>query len=362
MKKLRVGLVGCGQIAQIMHLPYLAELPQFEIGALCDLSPTVLETLSQQYRVADCYTDYHEMLRQADLDVVAVLTMDHAPVAQAAAEAGKHLFIEKPLAFHPADCDLILDAARRNRVQLMVGYMKRFDPGYEYGAARMQAMQDVRLIRMHNIAGDFDSHLALYPVVAGADVPQALLDAGWAQIWDRMKSALGGGHAYLSYPLFILLMLCSHDLAVLRGVFGAPRGVLFSDAFSAKEMLSVLDYGPEKRCVFEAGVWPSTTWWDESLTAYGKTETVQIAFSNPWLKNAASVVTVWETRDGMPVRSEIPVSHQEKFRREWLHFYDCLQTGAEPLTDGAGARADVELAVEMVRAVRPAAVPATAQG
>jgi predicted dehydrogenase len=334
MKPLRVGLVGCGQIAQIMHLPYLAELPQFEIGAVCDLSTTVVDAVGERYGVARRYTDYCDLVRQDDLD------------------AGKHLFIEKPLAFSPADCDLIIDAARRNRVQVMVGYMKRFDPGYQYGAARMQAMEDVRLIRMHNIAGDFDSHLSLYPVVTGDDVPQAMLDSGWMRIHDGLKAVLGESHAQLHYPLFILLMLCSHDLTVLRGVFGAPRGVLYSDAFSAKEMLSVLDYGPGRRCIFEAGVWPSYTWWDESLTAYGKNETVRIAFPNAWLKNAASVVTVWETQDGMPVRKDLPVSHQEKFRREWLHFYECLKEGAAPLTNAADARADVELAVEMVRAVR----------
>ena len=49
MQRLRVGLVGCGEIAQIMHLPYLTELPQFEVGALCDISPHVLDTVGDWY-------------------------------------------------------------------------------------------------------------------------------------------------------------------------------------------------------------------------------------------------------------------------------------------------------------------------
>ena len=351
MKKLRVGVVGCGQVAQIMHLPFLDELPQFEIGALCDLSPKVLDSVGEQYGVSRRYTDYRDLARQADLDAVAVLTFEHTDVAVAAAEAGKHLFVEKPLAFHPADCDLILEAARRNHVQLMVGYMKRYDPGYLYGAARMAAMQDVRLIRMHNVAGDFSSHLPLYTLVTGDDLPPSVNEDGWNALTARLKQALGDRHAEFSDKLFILLMLCSHDLTVLRGVFGEPRGVLYSDAFSPKEILAVLDYGSGRRCVFEAGAWPSYTWWNESLTAYGKHETVEIAFPNPWLKYAATTVTVWETDQGAPVRKEMPVSHDEKFRREWLHFYECVTGNAEPLTNGRDARADVALAVEMVRKI-----------
>ena len=66
---------------------------------------------------------------------------------------------------------------------------------------------------------------------------------------------------------------------------------------------------------------------------------------------AATAVTVWETENGAPMRRELPVSHDEKFRRVWLHFYDCLTGGAKPLTHGAGARADVALAVEMMRGI-----------
>jgi predicted dehydrogenase len=53
MEPLRVGIIGCGEIAQIMHLPYLAELPQFDIGALCDLSPTVVNAIGERSPLYD---------------------------------------------------------------------------------------------------------------------------------------------------------------------------------------------------------------------------------------------------------------------------------------------------------------------
>jgi predicted dehydrogenase len=154
----------------------------------------------------------------------------------------------------------------------------------------------------------------------------------------------------------MLLMLSSHDLAILRGAFGAPNGVLYSDAVSDTQLLSVLDYGPGRRCVFEIGVGTDALWWDEQLTAYGTHEMVEIAFPNPYVPYAPTVVTIRENEDGSPVRKEIPVSHQEAFRREWLHFSDCVREGSPPRTPLADARADVELAIEMIRAIPVAEV------
>ena len=217
MDRLRVGIIGCGQIAQIMHLPYLTELPQFEIGAVCDISATVVNTVGESYGVDDRYVDYEELLAQPDLDIVAILTMDHSDIAEATAEAGKHLFVEKPFCFDPAEGRRVLDAVERAGLKLMVGYMKRYDPGYEYGMARMRAMEDVRLIRVHDFAGDFTVHEPLYTLVTGDDIPQNALDEGAAKIDAASKAALGASHAHLSSLYNMLLMLSSHDLAILRG-------------------------------------------------------------------------------------------------------------------------------------------------
>jgi predicted dehydrogenase len=352
LERLRVGIIGCGQIAQIMHLPYLMELPQFEIAAVCDISAKVVNTVGEWYGVGNRYVDYKELIAGDDIDIVAVLTMDHGDIAEAAAEAGKHLLVEKPFCFDPAEGYRVLSAVERSGVKLMVGYMKRYDPGYLYGMERMMAMEDVRLIRVHDFAGDFSMHEPLYTLATGDDIPREVLDEGAANIAAKSKAALGPSHAHLSSLYNMLLMLSSHDLTILRGAFGAPNGVLFSDAISPSEILSVLDYGEKRRCVFEAGVWPEYLWWDEQLTAYGKYETISITFPNPYVKYAPTTVTIQENDDGSPVRRVVPASHQEAFRLEWLHFYDCIREDLEVRTNGAEANADVELAVEMIRAIR----------
>lgn len=347
----RVGVVGCGQIAQIMHLPYLTELPQFQVAAVCDLSGTVVEAVGQRFGVASRYRDYRDLLRQVDIDAVAVLTMDHAEVAVAAAEAGKHLFIEKPIGFSLAEADRIIEAVERAGVTAMIGYMKRYDPGYEYGAARMQEMADVRLIRVHDFAMDFRTHLPLFTLTAADDLSPETIAASEAERETVLREALGAEHAHLASVYFTLLLLASHDLTILRGAFGPPERVLYSDAISETELLSVLDYGEGRRCVFEIGVGSRHSWWDEQMTAYGRDQVIAITFPNPYVPYAPTVVAIQENEAGSPVRKEIPVSHQEAFRQEWLHFYDCVRNGASPRTTLAGGRADVELAIEMIRAI-----------
>ena len=351
MKPLRVGVVGCGEIAQIMHLPYLAELPRFDIGALCDLSPTVVEAMGERYGVAHRYTDYRELVSQNDLDIVAILTLDHFDVARAAIDAGKHVFVEKPLCFSVAEAQELVTLAKKQGVLLMVGYMKCYDPGFEYAASYMQGMTDVRKIHLQDLTGVFDSHLPLYDLVRGNDIPQEAVNAQRSRIQESIVGTLGPEAAEHADLFRKLLMLCTHDFAVLRSAFGLPSSVLFSDLTHDWGITAVLDYTEGRRCVFEVGSWPKYPWFHEHLVAFGRDEIVTVAFAPPFVKNAPTKVQIERSDVGQYVKSDVVISHEEAFKREWSHFADCIATGSTPRTDGAGAVQDIELAVEIVRAI-----------
>src|SRR5258705_2352064 len=99
--RLKVGVVGAGVIAQVMHLNYLRELSgRFEIVALCDISAENAANNAERYNIDKTFTDWREMLEDADIDAVFILTSgSHAPIAIAAAKAGKHVFVGKPMWF-----------------------------------------------------------------------------------------------------------------------------------------------------------------------------------------------------------------------------------------------------------------------
>src|SRR6218665_849971 len=93
--RIRIGIVGCGEIAQLMHMPVLDELPEYEIAALCHLSLRTAQALAERYRVPQVYTSIANLVADPHVDAIIVCSFDHAPVATAALKAGKHVLIEK---------------------------------------------------------------------------------------------------------------------------------------------------------------------------------------------------------------------------------------------------------------------------
>jgi predicted dehydrogenase len=345
---IRVGVIGCGEIAQIMHLPFLHELPELEIAGLCDLSATVLDQLGDRYGVARRTTDYRELLGWCEIDAVAVCTYDHAPVVAAAIAAGKHLLVEKPLAFTPDEARPLVEAAAASRLVAMVGYMKVYDRAVERAIDEVAGLEGIRALHVHDFAGRFDRYPLLYSQVRGDDVPQDLLAASRAEVAERIAGALGAERAGHARSYWQLLMLGSHDLAVLRAVCGAPERVLFAHARSDTQLLAVLEYPGAVPCTLEIGSGTTYEWWDEWLAVYGESRELRVEFPNPYLRYATSVLRRRVGDDGSAAEQEVQVSHDSSFRREWQHFAACVRGQATVRTPLADGLADLELAMAII--------------
>src|SRR5690606_4967647 len=131
-EKLKVAIVGCGGIANGKHLPSLSKVEQVELVAFCDIEVDRAEKAAAQYGVADAkvYENYKELLEDASIDVVHVLTPNssHAEISIAALEAGKHVMCEKPMAKTSEEARQMVEAAKRTGKKLTIGYNNRFRP------------------------------------------------------------------------------------------------------------------------------------------------------------------------------------------------------------------------------------------
>jgi UDP-N-acetyl-2-amino-2-deoxyglucuronate dehydrogenase len=127
MKKYRVGIIGCGAIF-FMHAYPLHMLENTEIVAVCDIKPAALETAKQLFH-CDGYTDYHELIKRDDIDVIHVLTPHylHAPMVIEAANTGKQVLTEKPMAINMSDAQAIVDAGKCNNVTIGVISQNRYN-------------------------------------------------------------------------------------------------------------------------------------------------------------------------------------------------------------------------------------------
>src|SRR6059036_150278 len=175
--RLRVGVIGCGLIAQVMHLHYLRELSdRFEIAAVCDVSDEVRAACARDYGVPQQFASWHELIARP-LDAVLVLTSgSHEPIAVAALEAGLHVLVEKPMCFSVAEGREMIGAAEGAGKVLMVGYNKRYDPAYRRLLEEARRLRDLRLVRITTLESPippYVKHLNLHR----AALPKSVTDA-----------------------------------------------------------------------------------------------------------------------------------------------------------------------------------------
>jgi UDP-N-acetylglucosamine 3-dehydrogenase len=150
MKKVKHGVLGLGWFGE-KHCEALAAIPNVELHAICTRNPERLAEVAKKFGVTNTFTDYQAMLADPDLESVSITTMwdQHAAPAVAALQAGKHVFLEKPMASTIADCNAIVDASNSAKGFLMVGHICRFNPRYALARDRIKAGELGRIVSMY---------------------------------------------------------------------------------------------------------------------------------------------------------------------------------------------------------------------
>ena len=135
-RKVRIGIIGCGGIANNKHMPSLKKVEQAEMVAFCNIIEERAQKAAKEYGVpgAKVYTDYRELLKDESIDVVYVLTPNrsHADISIDALHAGKHVMCEKPMAKTAADARAMVEAAKKSGKKLTIGYQHRHKPEARY--------------------------------------------------------------------------------------------------------------------------------------------------------------------------------------------------------------------------------------
>ncbi|MED4262817.1 Gfo/Idh/MocA family oxidoreductase [Priestia megaterium] len=127
MAKVKIGVIGCGSIAQHRHLPEYKMNEQVELVAVCDINTERANNVAQQYGVK-AYTNYEELLASGTVEAVSVCTPNylHAPISVAALNSGVHVLCEKPMATSEEEAKAMIEAAKTNGKKLMIGHNQRF--------------------------------------------------------------------------------------------------------------------------------------------------------------------------------------------------------------------------------------------
>ena len=352
-KSIGVGVVGCGKIAQMMHLPTLQELPEFHIAALCDISKKVLDEVGSMYGVEKRHTKFQALIDDPAVDAVLICNFDHGKVVEACLKSGKHMLVEKPLAFTRSEGKALVEAARISKAVNLIGYMKFYDEGYVEGVEHIRKAGTPKSIQVHDFAGVFDPYDGLYTLSRGSDVSPELLSKEPTDAATRIEAELGPDHAAYRDLYQMLLMLGSHDLAALRGAFGTPEKVLYARAPNMSHIIAMLEFEGGATALLEVSFGAQYEWWDEWMEVHGDASIVRIDFNHPYVRNAPATVRVRTPMNGKGADTVITPLPEDAFRREWQHFARCIRNNETPVTPIDGGQADLELALSIIKALPP---------
>lgn len=315
--ELKMGLVGCGYISDAHVRGYLALSDRVRVTAVCDVDPDRARACANTLRVDQVYTDYEAFLADSDVEAVDLCLPHrvHAPATVAAAEAGKHVLVEKPIAPTLEDADAMIRAARQAGVKLMVAHNQRYHPEHRQIRELLDegAIGQIYCARAdHNM--DFrppDSHFI------------------------RRKEAAGGG-AMIGYGV--------HRIDLLRWYVGEISQVAHfqltkPDRFEG-EASAVTIFRFQSGAIGQLAV----NWvvrhppWMDGLILYGDEGSIH---------NFGGLHVDRHGSDG-PARLDVPEG--DPFTTEIEHFVDCVLEDREPLTSGPEARRTLEVCLAAYRA------------
>ncbi|NLE45414.1 MAG: Gfo/Idh/MocA family oxidoreductase [Chloroflexi bacterium] len=350
----KMGVIGCGSIAEIAHFPSIVQRKEASLVAVCDSNAERAHTAALKWGAEQCYTDYREMYRKAALDAVVIATPNnvHRNQAVAAARAGIHVVVEKPLAVTNREAWDIVEACKQAGVKLMVGCDRRFWIHNQWAKELIDAGVIGRLLMsrasLHEHWYNYQNHVAatdfrLNCRVAGG---AAVNDTG-AHVIDlltwlngsRVKRVVGVARRMAMPEDYTL---CDDTALAIVEFENGALGTISCNRFSPAVNQATELCGTEGT-IFTATdatnpfqSWPMAVYTDKDYTVDTLPQILK-DYRWPQLFWVEDIVDDTVRKRWVPI---CPPRYPNNYDRMTQHFLDCIINDKEPLVSGEdGARA-----------------------
>ncbi|KAF9880258.1 myo-inositol 2-dehydrogenase [Colletotrichum karsti] len=360
-KILHVGVIGGGDVAQIVHLPTFMLLSSlFKVTTICDVSQKTADHCRAKFGIPYATTNPDDIFNDPAIDVVMILTSDeyHAPYAIASLEAGKSVLVEKPMTLSVQAAEEIIDAETKapNNARVFVGYMRRYAPSLRAFKREIESIDKIKYARVRDIIGPnayFIGQSGAHPQKYSDDIPtgasedrKARLAVLLGQAWGQAPESLT--NAQMDYCC-MLGSLGSHGLSLMREALGGlPESVLASTD-NARWYTAMFDYrngtGPEDRftCLYEMGI-DSVPRFDSHVAVFGENKSVTICYDTPFVKGLGITVEIDELNEhGEKSHRSLQTSYEDAYTAELKEWYETVVNGKEIKTTAKDALDDLKL-------------------
>ncbi|KAJ5106609.1 hypothetical protein N7456_003284 [Penicillium angulare] len=356
-KIVRVGLIGCGEITQVAHIPTLGFLSDnFQITFLCDVSQNALDHCKGKVigPTPNTTRKAEDLCASPDVDLVMIANSDafHVPHALLGLKYNKFVFIEKPMALSLNDANSIIQAEKESSGKVMVGYMRRYAAGFLDAIKEIGSLDKICYARVRDIVGpnsSFVGQSGTFPRVFSDYRPD---DS--KELSDRTNEFL---EQALSKELDIpvtpatalqwrhLGSLGSHDLSAMREALGMPTAVLGASLCATKgpPFWSALFQYPSFSVSYESGI-DGVPRFDASIEVFGEDKTVKVSFDSPYVKGLPTNMHIREKlEDGSFRESLVRKTYEDAYTLEMKELYAFVADGKPAKTDCEDAKKDIEI-------------------
>jgi predicted dehydrogenase len=314
VKKLGIGILGCGPISQFAHLESVQKSRNCVLAAVCDADEGLANRFGSFYDAKRIYLDYDHMLADADVEAVIIAISDafHVPAALKALAAGKHVLCEKPIGIAVEEVEDLEAAVRQSGRLLQVGHMLRFDPGIE-------SAKDFIGSRMGEM-------LALKAWYCDSTHRYSMTDAVQPLARKGNKVLRPGGDPKADKQRYFMLAHGSHLVDLARYLGGPIRAVQarLNQRFGAYCWFVDVDFasGALGHLDLTIGVRMD---WHEGFQVYGEQGSASGKIHNPWFYKSSDVELFHEDS---ATTTRVLGADGHFYRRQLEGFADSILSGA----------------------------------
>lgn len=348
MNPLKVGLIGLGEVAQVMHLPLMDELSQlYKIQGIYDISPSLLDYVARRYRVPQVFDSAEALMASPEIELILILSPDHMhrPQLLQALKSGKAVFIEKPICLNTDEVKEIL-AAPVNAFA-MVGYMRRYAQSFLKLKELLKEAAPIQHVHIRDVIceGPYflrQTNSVFYP----KDLPKDALEQGRQSTHDLIVRGAGTQDPVKLRAYQILTGLGVHSLSAMRELLGYPKRVAFSSIQKGGDCILVVFEYEGFNAVYET-LTDNVVRFDARIEVFTDRTLYELKYDSPYVRNLPTHLHVTTSTDHDTQTTHYGPFYEDPFRSELHYLYNCISQQQRPKTTLQDATEDIRLINEI---------------
>lgn len=353
---IKLGVIGLGEVSQLMHLPILQDLvEQYTVTAVSDVSPALVEFIQKKYHIMQGYINAVELIEQSDTDAILILSPDqyHGEYAARALKAGKHVFVEKPVTLCSDELQDLIELKKQHPDQIvMVGYMRRYaGPFLKAKEILQNEPKNTEYLRFRDIILEGSFYIGqTRPIFYPADIPQEVIEKGSRRRRAHLDRAIGAQATDEQRTTYQMMAgLGCHSFSAVRELFGSPKKIhSVTTAAGGQHVIIVMEF-EGFLATYELINNQNMVQFDAAIEVFQRDRKIHIKYETPYIRYQPAFVQVIDSTDTQSKTTNYGPDFTDAFQTELKLFADCIATGQQPKTVLEDAVDDLKLFEEIIR-------------